>query len=43
MKLNRFNGNYLSKNSVGADKLKVNELIVGDNITMKAECLYSME
>lgn len=32
--LNRFNGNYLSKNSVGADKLKVNELIVGDNITM---------
>lgn len=34
--LNRFNGNYLSEKSVGASKLKVNELIVGDNIQMGA-------
>ena len=32
--LNKINGNYLSNNSVGANKLKVNELIVGDNIQM---------
>lgn len=32
--LNKINGNYLSNGSVGANKLKVNELIVGDNIQM---------
>lgn len=32
--LNKIKGDYLSENSVGASKLKVEELIVGENITM---------